>query len=330
MTDVFPRTRTTPTDVVQIRSVDVEEARALLTRHFYPILVGAPDGADGFALGLDVIRLGPLTLGQERFGGRTSVVATELDGYHVTLPTIGRALTRQAGREVVAGPQTAAVFRPGDPVYSLHDASSAELDIKIESPALEAELSVLLGREVSGPIDLPPTMNLADGAGRSFRRMVCLLRDELPHNESLIRQPLIAGQIHQSVLNGLLLCLPHRYHDELTAPARPGAPRAIRRAMSAIQDEPERPFTASDLARIAGLSVRSLQEGFRRHVGCAPMAYLQQVRLGRAHEALRRADPSRVTVAAVAHRWGFAHLGRFASSYRTRFGQAPSETLRGS
>jgi AraC-like DNA-binding protein len=330
MTDVLLRTRTTPPDVEQIRSVDVEEARALLTRHFYPIVVGAPDGADGFALNLEVMRLGPLTLGQSRFGGRTSVVATELAGYHVTLPTSGRALTRQAGREVVASPQTAAVFRPGRPVYSLHDASSAELDIKIESSALEAELSVLLGREVQGPIDLPPTMNLTEGPGQSFRRMVCLLRDELPDNSSLIRQPLIAGQIHQSVLNALLLCLPHRYHDELTAPARPGAPRAIRRAMSAIQEEPERPFTASDLARIAGLSVRSLQEGFRRHVGCAPMAYLQQVRLGRVHEALRRADPSRVTVAAVAHRWGFAHLGRFASSYRTRFGQAPSETLRGS
>jgi AraC-like DNA-binding protein len=276
-----------------------------------------------------VIRLGPLTLGQVRFGGRSSVVVTEMDGYHVTLPTSGRALTRQAGREVMVSPQTAAVFRPGHPVYSLHDANSAELDIKIDPAALEAELSALLGRDVRGTIDLPPTMNLADGPGLSFRRMVCLLRDELPYAESLIRQPLIAGQFHQSVLNALLLCLPHRYHDELTAPARPGAPRAIRRAMSAIHEEPERSFTVTDLAQIAGLSVRSLQEGFRRHVGSAPMAYLQQVRLGRVHETLRRADPSRVTVAAVAHRWGFAHLGRFASSYRARFGQAPSETLRG-
>jgi transcriptional regulator GlxA family with amidase domain len=84
----------------------------------------------------------------------------------------------------------------------------------------------------------------------------------------------------------------------------------------------------AELAEIAGMSVRSLQEGFRRHVGCAPMAYLQQVRLLRAHDALRRADPTRITVAAVAHRWGFAHLGRFAAAYRTRFGQTPSETLR--
>jgi transcriptional regulator GlxA family with amidase domain len=95
-----------------------------------------------------------------------------------------------------------------------------------------------------------------------------------------------------------------------------------------IHDEPERPFTVAELAAIAGMSVRSLQEGFRRHLGCAPMAYLQQERLLRAHETLRRSDPMRVTVSAVAHRWGFAHLGRFASSYRSRFGEPPSDTLR--
>jgi transcriptional regulator GlxA family with amidase domain len=58
------------------------------------------------------------------------------------------------------------------------------------------------------------------------------------------------------------------------------------------------------------------------------MAYLQSVRLDRAHETLRDEDPARVTVAAVAHRTGFAHLGRFATAYRVRYGVSPSETLR--
>ena len=35
-----------------------------------------------------------------------------------------------------------------------------------------------------------------------------------------------------------------------------------------------------------------------------------------------------VTVAAVAYRWGFAHLGRFAAVYRSRFGVTPSEDLK--
>ncbi|WP_433369849.1 AraC family transcriptional regulator [Actinoplanes sp. CA-142083] len=290
--------------------------------------VSTPEGADGFGLGVEVIQLGPLTVGQISFAGPVSLVVAELDAYHVSMPTTGRMQARHAGHEVVAGPSTGVVFGPGNPVYTMHDANSAELAVKIERDALEQELAGLLGRPVQGPIDLPPAIDLSGGPGHSWSRLVRLLRDELEYPESLIYQPLIAEQLRSSVLSGLLLSIPHRYHDELTGPATAGPPRAIRRVVDAIHDEPERPFTVADLAAIAGMSVRSLQEGFRRHIGCTPMAYLQRERLLRAHETLRRADPLRMTVAAVAHRWGFAHLGRFASAYRTRFGEPPSDTLR--
>ncbi|MCT2279571.1 helix-turn-helix transcriptional regulator [Micromonospora chalcea] len=91
---------------------------------------------------------------------------------------------------------------------------------------------------------------------------------------------------------------------------------------------PEQPITIGKLADLTGVSERSLQAGFQRYVGISPTAYLRQLRLDRAHEELRQADPDQTTVAAVAHRWGFAHLGRFASSYRVRHGESPSETLK--
>jgi AraC-like DNA-binding protein len=34
------------------------------------------------------------------------------------------------------------------------------------------------------------------------------------------------------------------------------------------------------------------------------------------------------TVTAVALRWGFGHLGRFAVAYRRKYGRSPSDTLR--
>jgi AraC-like DNA-binding protein len=317
-------------DVLRLNGADLDQARSVLNRFFYPMAVSTPEGPDGFQAALRVIQLGPLTVGHLSFGAPVTVVAAEVDGYHVTLPTAGQALARQAGHEVAADPETAAVFRPGQPACVMHDGPSTELDIKIERLALESELEALLGRPVDGPIDLPLAMNLRSGPSRSWSRLISLVRDELDSPRSLIRHPLIAEQLRHSVLSGLLLCLPHRYHDELMTPVRPMPPRAIRRAVDAIHQEPERPFTVADLAAVAGMSVRSLQEGFRRHVGYTPMAYLQRVRLVRAHEALREADPHRVTVASIAHRWGFAHLGRFSSAYRSRFGASPSETLRGS
>jgi transcriptional regulator GlxA family with amidase domain len=95
-----------------------------------------------------------------------------------------------------------------------------------------------------------------------------------------------------------------------------------------MEADPAHPFTVTELARAAEVSVRALQNGFHRHVGVSPMAYLRQLRLARVHDELRRADPSRVTVADVAHRWGFTHLGRFAGAYRAKYGAAPSVTMR--
>ena len=46
------------------------------------------------------------------------------------------------------------------------------------------------------------------------------------------------------------------------------------------------------------------------------------------HEDRAASDPARrPTVADVAYRWGFTHLGRFAQDYRTRYGESPSQTL---
>jgi len=331
MIDVHLRTVAPPAptrSTVGFSSGDIDDMRSLLHRFYYPLAVGAPHGADGFQFRADVIQLGPVTVGHLGFGAPVSIASPELDAYHVTIPTCGGVHVRHAGRELTAHPGTAVVYGPGKPVYTLHDAHSAELDVKIERRELEAELAALLGRPFDGPLDLPTEVALGAGPVRSWSEIVRMLHGEIARPGSLIQQPLIADHLRRSIVSGLLLSVPHRYTAELTAPAPAGPPRAIRRTIDAIHDEPERPFTVGDLARIAGVSVRSLQEGFRRHVGCAPMTYLQHTRLTRAHEALRQEDPARTTVAAVAHRWGFAHLGRFASAYRSRFGVSPSDTLR--
>ncbi|WP_433791973.1 AraC family transcriptional regulator [Actinoplanes sp. CA-252034] len=322
MVDALPHVTSTR-DTVYLDSVDGERARQVLNR-FYP-----PVSADGdLKLGVEVIRLGPLTVGHLTFAGSTTLDFPCLSAYHVTLPTSGLVRARRDGHEVTATPATALVFRPGDRVRLRQEPNTAELDVRIESWALEAELVRLLGHPIDTPIDLPPAFDLTGGPAHSWSRLIRLLRDELEHENSLIFEPLIAEQLCSSVLSGLLLSVPHRYADELVAPAVTGPPRPIRRVLDAISAEPDRPFTVGELAAIAGTSIRSLQAGFRRHVGSAPMTYLQQLRLTRAHETLRAGDPATITVAEVAHRWGFAHLGRFASAYRKRFGESPSETLR--
>ncbi|HWS32725.1 MAG TPA: AraC family transcriptional regulator [Actinoplanes sp.] len=322
MVDVLPSAAPAP-GTVHFDSVDGERARDILNRFYHPVT-----GGDDHELDIEMIQLGPLTVGHLISAGSVTLDLPLHDAYHVTVPITGLVLALRDGQELIGTPSTALAFRPGDRIRLRHEPNSAGLGVRIESWALEAELAGLLGHPVRGPIDLPPTFDLTAGPAHSWGRLVRLLRDELGHEHSLIHEPVIAEQFYGSVLSGLLLSVPHRYHEELVAPPATVIVRPIRRVMDAISDTPEHAFTVGELAAIAGVSVRSLQSGFRRHLGCAPMAYLQEIRLSRAHEALRQGDPGRITVADVAHRWGFAHLGRFASAYRRRFGESPSETLR--
>lgn len=59
----------------------------------------------------------------------------------------------------------------------------------------------------------------------------------------------------------------------------------------------------------------------------APTAWLRMRRLNLARQALLRARPGETTVADVAMRYSFWHLGRFAEAYRTLFLESPSQTL---
>ncbi|WP_306214209.1 AraC family transcriptional regulator [Actinoplanes sp. RD1] len=116
--------------------------------------------------------------------------------------------------------------------------------------------------------------------------------------------------------------------DYVSGPQRT-APAAVRRAVAYIDAHASEPITLEDIATAAGLGVRALQAGFQRHLDTTPVGYLFRVRLEHAHRDLQAADPAGGdTVADVAHRWGFAHLGRFAARYRSAFGRRPSETLR--
>jgi transcriptional regulator GlxA family with amidase domain len=88
------------------------------------------------------------------------------------------------------------------------------------------------------------------------------------------------------------------------------------------------PPTVEDIAEATGLSVRTLQEGFRRFLDTTPMSHLREVRLRHVREELAAADPTSTTVTETATRWGFLHSGRFSAQYHQRFGELPSVTLR--
>ena len=104
-------------------------------------------------------------------------------------------------------------------------------------------------------------------------------------------------------------------------------PSTVRRALAYIDEHSAEAIGLPEIAEAARLSVRGLQAAFRRHLDSSPMAELRRARMSKAHAELRDAEPGSTRVQAIARKWGFVHLGRFAVEYRAEFGESPRQTL---
>lgn len=314
---------------LSMQTSNVDEVRAFGGRHFYPRRFLHPLQRSGrLDAHFDLLRLGPLTIGDCRYGAEVTLGYEHPDAYQVGVPLTGCLVTHQGGRAILSAGTQAGLFRVGeDVVINRWSADGRQLGVKIDRAVLERQLHTLLDAPTEIPLQLPAQLDLTTGAGRSWARLVRLIAGEFGNQTGLLKHSVIVGNLCESVIVGLLLATDHPYREALSRPGRAYRPAPVRRAVDAIQAHPEQPLTPTALADVAGVSVRTLQAGFRRYVGCSPVAYLRHVRLTRAHDELRAADPRHTSVAEVAYRWGFAHLGRFAAVYRARYGTTPSRTL---
>ena len=85
--------------------------------------------------------------------------------------------------------------------------------------------------------------------------------------------------------------------------------------------------TIDDITRASGVSGRTLLRAFRRYRGTTTVGFLRLLRLEAARRDLRATDATDATVTRIATRYAFYELGRFASYYRSAYGELPSETL---
>jgi transcriptional regulator GlxA family with amidase domain len=122
--------------------------------------------------------------------------------------------------------------------------------------------------------------------------------------------------------------LPHNYSDALRRLEKPIAPRDVKRAIDYIEAHLDSVVTLADIVAASQVPGRTLFKPFKDYRGASPRRYLRIASLKKVREALQRAEPEQ-DIAEVAMRWQFEHMGRFAVEYRKRFGESPSETLRG-
>jgi AraC-like DNA-binding protein len=103
-------------------------------------------------------------------------------------------------------------------------------------------------------------------------------------------------------------------------------PRDVKKAIGLLQDDLGRAWKIDEIARLCGVPRRTLEKHFKRFLRCAPLKFLHNERFEQARRKLLRAPPS-ANVMQIASDCGFNHFGRFSLTYRSRYGESPSDTL---
>ncbi len=315
---------------VSLRSRDPVEASAVAARVYHEHRLTILGDHRSFVMSLDAASLGPITLGWLSYDTEIRVDAEpQVDAYQINLISAGQTRAYCGSHQIVATSKTGMIFRPDRPTgFAGWRSPGQMLTIKIERQALEDELEQLLHRPVTGPIPFALALDLSRRGAADWKQLVSTLAKALFDPESLFRQPIMTAPLVHAMLSGLLLTADHDLRAQLDAAARSIGPTTVRRAHEYIEQHAHEPLTVAQVASWAGVSIRALQQGFRRSLGATPHQIIQHTRLERAHHDLVNSGTDEATVAGIGVKWGFPHAGRFAALYHARYKTYPSTTLR--
>lgn len=306
----------------RLAPADWDDASRAVAEAYFPHELRQLGGLHEPRLTLRTLDLGPVLIGHVGWGADVMIECDYPGAYEINMPLTGHLESRGRRGTVTSVVGQGTVFYPNSPSLISHwDATCAVLGVKFDSTWLDVEIERLLGPDRTTVASLlPEQLELADGRGRAWHSLVVglagLLRDPNLFADNMLVREQLAGTVAAGLVE---LC-------DL-GPIGPRAhPRAVKMLLEQIHQDPARPWTAADMAEVAGTSVRRLQEGFRSAVGQSPTQHLLGVRLQRARLDLEQ-QPE-LTVSDIAARWGFSSSSRFAAAFRARYGSSPSEHRR--
>ncbi|BBZ47218.1 AraC family transcriptional regulator [Mycobacterium parmense] len=312
----------------EVRATDVDEAANALGR-VYVTAELIPNKARSVNMQMNAVQLPLITAGYLGFGADVTIRANDVTDYYIDAPLSGRAVSRwRDGQLVKTTNGSVAVFTPGMPCVLDWSGDCGQICLKVSEPQMRRQLEAMLNRPVRKRITFARQFSLSTTAAHDWYHLVWLLAREVGRQDGLLNHRLAVANLQLLLIQGLLQIQPHNYTEALAESEGAASTTVAKRAIDLMHAHPETLWSTAELARETGVSARALQRAFERSDQPSPMAYLRRLRLHRAHTELAAGSPESVTVTMVAGRWGFVHLGRFASQYHQLFGETPSETLR--
>ena len=310
------------------RTTHLDEARSEVARVFCPHSLTTTNREEKLKTVHNRITLGDVTLNYLDYGAEVRITPGELNSFYlVQIPLNGSAEISCGKEMILSDVNMASIPNPLEKLDMVWHSGNPQLMVYINRATLEKRLEDLIGREIHVPVRFELGMDLTTQNAKSWRNLIDTLVSDVD-NGGLTMHAGIRDQFQDLIITGLLLSQKHNYSESIGTSIEPITSRSVRLAMAACEANPQHPLTVTDMAHFAGVSIRSLQDGFKKYVGMSPTDYLRNVRLNRVREELLAERGFDSSIADIAFTWGFTHLGRFAKLYHERFGELPSETIR--
>ncbi len=315
----------------RVATSDVDEAAEQIGRIFCPHdLQPTAAQAAGFSAQHNCAAFDGFSINYVAYGGSVAIDPGCLERFFlVQIPLAGSAAIRAGGRELHSAPDTfASLLSPTVPTRMVWS-DCAQLILLLDRRLVEQRAAALSGRAACA-IEFDPAIDLTAPAARSL----CAKLDELMRLAERLGaggklSAIASANWRETLLDHLLNHQPHGLSETIRtfAGRAERLPRALRAARDCLEAAACEPLDLAQLATSAGIGIRALQLGFRRHFGVSISEMLLDIRLANLHARLCHAVPED-SITDIAFDLGFTHLSRMAGAYRAKFGEPPSATLR--
>lgn len=310
-------------NAIGIRSYDVDELAEFVEKHYAPAAIIARGRRS------EIGRLGAsLTFEGMRFewaktiGEYDIVPKAPLDAIMINCNRSGGLLVEKKRNSIFAGTGEILTF-VGENVERVHNLpGSRHATVCIDRPYAKERISFLLEKRVTEPVIFEALIDV----NKAFAGKFAALAHSIKFNglfDNYEPPKTVADAFGNFIIDSALGLLPNNYSGALATPPLAISAKSLKTAVEFIHENLAEIPSVDCLARMSGVSVRSLQYAFKSHFGIGVMEYQRKIRFARVEKELRQYPHE--TIETVARRWGFNNMGRFGQDFRKIFGETPSK-----